>query len=98
MCRNQSFTWITFEKDVYNKFIGRFIEEVDGAFEQLESWLNFVVFDPRKLPDDKAELNEYGNLEIDQLISFYGEEKSDEYKGKVNTQGPDINKLEMRAE
>ena len=49
---NQPFVFYDFETKVYLPFIDAFTKEVKGAFTQLEFWLAFVIFDPRKLPEE----------------------------------------------
>ena len=79
-------------KNVYCKFVHLFKAEIDGAFDQLAFWLNFIVFDPRKRPESRDDLEAYGRPEIDYLTSFYGQDKTDVYKGKGSFQKADINK------
>ena len=88
-----TFKWDDFEKNVYCKFVHSFKVEIDGAFDQLAFWLNFIVFDPRKLPESRDDLDAYGRPEIDDLTSFYGQDKTDVYKGKSSFQKADINSI-----
>ena len=87
-----TFKWDDFEKNMYCKFVHSFKAEIDGAFDQLAFWLNFIIFDPRKLPESRDDLEAYGRPEIDDLTSFYGQDKTDVYKGKSSFQKADINK------
>ena len=48
-----TFKWDDFENNVYCKFVHSFNAEIDGAFDQLAFLLNFIVFDPRKLPESR---------------------------------------------
>ena len=66
---------------VYLSFIESFIAELKKAFQQLDFWLNFVIFDPQKLPDN---LDNYVNEELDVLASNYAENQSSTYKGQVS--------------
>lgn len=90
--KSGTFKWDDFEKNVYSKFVRSFKAEIDGAFDQLQFWLKFIVFDPRKLPETMEDLDDYGRSEIDDLTSFYGQDKTDVYKGKSSYQKADINK------
>ena len=76
-----SFSFDEFEKNVYLPFIELFIAKLKEAFQQLDFWLNFVIFDPQKLPDD---LDNYGNDEVNVLASYYATDQSDTYKGQVS--------------
>lgn len=49
----QNFEWENFSEEVYSQFVSRFVEEIDNAFEQLEFWMAFEIFDARKLPEKK---------------------------------------------
>ena len=44
----------------FNPFVDGFIQEVKYTFLQLEFWINFAYFDPRKLPASKDQLALYG--------------------------------------
>ena len=87
-----------FEKTVFIPFLDAFIVEVQEAFSQLDFWLSFVVFDPRKLPEDQNLLDGYGDDEISNLLGHYGVNHSDEYEGKTNHQAADLNTDEVLAE
>ena len=76
---------------MYRKFVSSFKAEIDAAFDQLEFWLTFIVFDPIKLPEAREDLDVYGRLEKDDLTSFFGQDKTDVYKGKSSFQKADIN-------
>ena len=75
-----------------------FIEELDNTFEQLEFWISFAIFDPCKLPERKEDIINYGKNELQELGEFYGTKKVDKFKGKVNTQDPDIDLTALKAE
>ena len=58
--------------ETYPCFITRFVEEIKETFTQLDFWLAFSVFDPRKLPENLEAEDSYGEEEIHKLISWYG--------------------------
>ena len=58
--------------ETYPCFITRFVEEIKETFTQLDFWLAFSVFDPRKLPENLEAEDSYGEEEIHILISWYG--------------------------
>ena len=89
---SSSFSFAEFEKNVYLPFIESFIAELKEAFQELDFWLNFVIFDPRKLPDD---LDNYGNEELNALASCNAGNQSDTYKGQVSEQPADIFQLKL---
>ena len=41
-----------FRDETYPRFIMQFVEEIKEALTQLDVWLAFSVFDPRKLPEN----------------------------------------------
>ena len=53
------FDWESFMNAAYHPFVDAFIEEINEAFEQLQFWVNFTIFDPRKLPKAKEKLKMY---------------------------------------
>ena len=57
--------------------------EVKEALSTLDSWLSFVVFDPRRLPEDQNLLVSYGDDEMEKLLSHYGKDHADIYKGET---------------
>ena len=96
--RSRPFDFDEFEAEVFLPFVNRFSEEVKEAFKQLDFWLSFVVFDPRKLPETKAELSTYGGEEIEKLSSHYGSVQTDTYQGQVSTQEADFDKTKLVIE
>ena len=76
-----NFCWESFMTKTFYPFIDRFIEEIKDAFSQLEFWVNFEIFDPRKLPSLKENLAPYGQKELTQLLSHYGVAKNDVFNG-----------------
>ena len=87
---SRPFAFEEFEENIYRPFLDRFVDEVKEAFNQLDFCLGFVVFDPRKLPQKKDALNNYGITEIEELLSHYGRHQSDECKNEVSKQTADI--------
>jgi len=90
--KSTTFTWEDFEEKTYINFFKRFLLEIDSAFEQLQFWLNFIILDPRKLPAQQQDLDFYGDVELLELLSFYGEDRKNRYKGAENYQAADIDK------
>ena len=76
----------------------QFIEIIKEAFTQLDFWLAFSIFDPRKLPKNLEVEDSFGEEEINKLISWYGMQKSDTYKGKTTFQKEDLEANKLRAE
>ena len=66
------FSFEKFRDETYPCFITRFVEEIKETFTQLDFWLAFSVFDPRKLPENLEAEDSYGEEEIHKLISWYG--------------------------
>ena len=59
-------------------------------FKQLNFWLAFSQFDPRKLPENLEVEDSYEEEEIHKPSSWYGVQKSDTYKGKTIFQKEDL--------
>ena len=51
-----SFGWKHCVTDAFEKFLSSFIEQLDVACEQIEFWMAFDIFNPRKLPKKKEDL------------------------------------------
>ena len=83
---------------MYMLFTERFTEEITEAFKQLDFWLSFVIFDPRKLPTDKEDFTEYGMSELDKLSLWYGEVKIDHMSGEGSSQPADIDPVKLKSE
>ena len=66
------FSFEKFRDETYPCFITTFVEEIKETFTQLDFWLAFSVFDPRKLPENLEAEDSYGEEEIHKLISWYG--------------------------
>ena len=81
----------------FHPFVGAFIAEINEAFEQLQFWVNFTIFDPRKLPKAKEELKRYGNEELSELLSHYTVSKADVFKAKTSA-AADIDSDKARSE
>ena len=64
----------------FDPFVDAFIEEINEAFEQLQFWVNFIIFDQRKLPRAKEELKIHGNKKFSELLSYYAVSKTDVFK------------------
>jgi hypothetical protein len=95
---SRPFDFENFRARIYEPFVEQFIGEIKEAFQQMEFWHKFGIFDPRKLPSSTEELEMYGNEELKPLLLNYGESKEDTFKGKRNTQDPDINILKADDE
>ena len=80
-----SLGWEHYVTAVFKKFLSEFIVQLDVAFEQLEFWMAFDIFDPRKLPE-KKDLIQYGNNKLQDLGEHYGMQKVNRFEGKVNVQ------------
>ena len=50
------------------------------ALSTFDFWLSFVVFDPRRLPEDQNLLVSYGHDEMEKLLSHCGKDHTDIYK------------------
>ena len=84
------FSFERFRDKTFPSFINRFIEEIKEAFKQLDFWLSFCIFDPRKLPADLEHLDSYREYELEKLISWYGPLKSDTFKDVTTYQDADV--------
>ena len=92
------FDFDSFIQRTYMLFIARFTEEITEAFEQLDFWLFFVIFDPRKLPPDEENFTEYSMSELNKLSLWYGEAKIDRMNGEVSSQPADIDLVKLKSE
>ena len=88
-----SFRWEHYVADVFEK-----LEQLDTAFEQVEFWIVFGIFNPRKLPEKKENLIQYGGNELEDSGEHYGMRKVNRFEGKVNAQYPDIDTTALTAE
>jgi len=66
--------------------------------EQLDFWLSFIIFDPRKLPTDAEDFTDYGMDELDKLSAWYGENKIDRMQREVSRQPADIDPVKLKLE
>ena len=64
ICHTDQFNWESFMNATFDPFIDAFIEEMNEAFEQFQFWVNFTIFDQRKLPKAKEGLKRNGNKEF----------------------------------
>ena len=80
---NVKFIFETFEQKMFLPLINRFLKEIKEAFSQLDFWLAFVIFDPRKLPQNEELFNGYGTSELNDLISFYDFPQEDTFKRQI---------------
>ena len=94
---NTSFGWEYYVTDVFEKFLSTFIEQLDVAFEQIEFWMAFDIFDPCKLPEKKEDLIQYSNNGLQDLGEYYGTQKANRLEGKVNAQDADIDATDSRV-
>ena len=93
-----SFRWEHYVTDVFKKLLSGFIEQLDVAFEQVEFWMAFGIFDPRKLPEKKEDLIQYANNELQDLGEHHGTWKVNRLEGKVNAQDGDTDTTALTAE
>ena len=93
-----SFRWEHYVTDVFEKLLSGFIEQLDVAFEQVEFWMAFGIFDPRKLPEKKEDLIQYANNELQDLGEHHGTRKVNRLEGKVNAQDGDTDPTALTAE
>ena len=95
-CADTSFGW-EHVTDVFKKLLSAFIEQLDVAFEQIEFWMAFDIFDPCKLPEKKEDLIQYSNNGLQDLGEYYGTQKANRLEGKVNAQDADIDATDSRV-
>ena len=76
----------------------RFTEEITEVLKQLDFWLSFIIFDPRKLRMDAKDFTEYDMLELDNLSEWYGEAKIDCMNQEVSHQPADIDPVKLKLE
>ena len=72
--------------------------KIESAFIQLQFWLNFTVFDPKKLPETISNVESFGIEEINKLVNLYGADKKDTYKGESVFQKADLDEIAALAE
>ena len=60
------------------------------SLKKLQFWVNFTIFDPRKLPKAKEDLKMYGNKELSELLSHYAVSKTDIFKANRISAAADI--------
>ena len=77
-----------FEEKVFIPFLDAL--QLKEAFSQLDFWLSFVVFDPKRLPEDQNLIVSYGGDEIEKLLSHYGKDHTNIYKGETLHQSADL--------
>ena len=58
----------------------------------------FNIFSPRKLPEKKEDLIQYGNNGLRDLGEYYSTQKVNRLEGKVNAQDTDIDNTALTAE
>ena len=76
--RYQNGKFIEFNLDRFVETFARpFLQDLKGeivnAFELPKPLRSFSILEPKKLPEDKEQLTEFGKKEIHDLASFYGE-------------------------
>ena len=60
--------------------------------------MKYILVYPHKLPENLEVEDSNGEEEIHKLISWYGVQKSDTYKGKTTFQKEDLEADKLRAE
>ena len=60
LCNTNQFDFGSFIQNRCKVFIKRFTEEITEAFEQLDFWLSFIIFDLSKLPMGTEDFTESG--------------------------------------
>ena len=53
---------------MFISFLDTLAAKVKERFTELDSWLSFVVFDPRKVLEDQNLLVSYGDDEMEKLL------------------------------
>ena len=61
------------KKKVFIHLLDPLTAEVKKAFSQLDFWLSFVAFDPRRLTKDQNLLVSYGDDKMEKLLNYYME-------------------------
>ena len=84
------FGWENFELTVFFPFIHDFTSEIEKAFSNIQFRIQLSIFDPRKLPLNKDELEE--------ILNHYGQVQSTTFHGYFVQQEPDINPTRAKAE
>ena len=96
-----SFEWKHCATDIFEKFLSAFVVQLDNAFEQLEFWIAFDILDPYKLSSKKEDLIQsiqWQHNVVQDLGKRYSTQKVNRFKGRVNTQGADIDTTVLTAE
>lgn len=60
-----------FEEAVSIPFLNAFMGDIKETFAQLDFWLPFIVFDTRRLLEEQILLVNYGEEELEKLLSLY---------------------------
>ena len=63
-CSTLQFDLCEFEEEDFISFLDGLMAEVKEALSQIYLWLSFIVFDPRRLPEDQNLLVSYGDDEM----------------------------------
>ena len=84
--RQEPFNFTSFQKNTCTNFISAFEDELEKAFEPINFWKCFLVFDPHGL----IKITAYGNHELENRIDHYENIKRDMFKDNTVTQDLDI--------
>lgn len=66
-----AFSLCEFEEAVFIPFLNAFMGDIKETFAQLDFWLPFIVFDTRRLLEEQIFLVNYGEEELEKLLSCY---------------------------
>lgn len=66
-----AFSLCEFEEAVFIPFLNAFMGDIKETFAQLDFWLPFIVFDTRRLLEEQIFLVNYGEDELEKLLSCY---------------------------
>ena len=66
-----AFSLCEFEEAVFIPFLNAFMGDIKETFAQLDFWLPFIVFDTRRLLEEQILLVNYGEEELEKLLSLY---------------------------
>ena len=87
-----------FLQEVYRPYLQSVMDHIRGRIECTDLISSMAVFDPHHLPDDEANLSDYGIDKINTLTAFYGSVQEVQFDGKKGVSQPDIDREDRESE
>ena len=86
-----------FLQEVYRPYLQSVMDHIRGRIECTDLISSMAVFDPHHLPDDEANLSDYGIDKINTLTAFYGSVQEVQFDGKKGVSQPDIDREDTES-